>query len=212
MIFSKNRSIFFSLVFSALMLSLSLISATISNIIPFVLGASFLRLDIGIAFIAMSFFIAGWRYGLITLISNFLIHPLLPGTNIGLIDLFFVGKTIFVITCLFFVGFIAIGNKLFKKKNYALSLSFSIFFTTIIMTVLNGIIFTPIFLNIISNGSFSLNFIELMKQYESSSLSVIFIIPNYWGGIALVYGLFNIASLGLNSAILYGLNKIMGEI
>ncbi|MGL5205682.1 MAG: MPN527 family putative ECF transporter permease subunit [Metamycoplasmataceae bacterium] len=212
MIFSKNRSIFFPLVFSALMLSLSLISATISNIIPFILGSSFLRLDFGIAFISLAFFISGWRWGIITLISNFLIHPLLPGTNIGLIDLFFVGKTIFVITCLFFVIFIAIGNKLLKKRNYVFSLTFSIFLTTIIMTILNGIIFTPIFLNIISNNNFSLDFIELMEQYESSSLSIIFILPNYWGGVALVYGVFNIFSLGINSAILYGLNKVISGI
>ncbi|MGL5590482.1 MAG: MPN527 family putative ECF transporter permease subunit [Metamycoplasmataceae bacterium] len=209
MILVKNRSIFFSLVFSALMLSLSLISATISNITIFILGSSFLRLDFGIAFITMGFLVCGWKYGLIILLSNFLLHPLLPGANIGLIDLFFIGKTIFVITCLFFIIFIAIGNKLFKNQNYILSLVFAMFVTTVLITALNGMIFTPIFLNIISNNSFSLDFIELMKQYEYSSLSIIFLVPNYWGGIILVYGLFNIFSLGINSIILYSLNKII---
>lgn len=206
MTFSKNKSKFFPLVFSALMLSFSLISAMISNIIPFILGASFLRLDLGIAFILMAFFITGWRYGLIVLICNFIIHPFLPGTNIGFIELFFIGKTIFVITCLFFATFNIIGFKLLKNNNLAIVFLFSTILTTTLVTILNGLVFTPIFLNIINN-SFSLNFIELMKQYESSFLSSIFIAPNYWGGIVLVYGTFNIVSLGINSLILLGLFK-----
>ena len=201
----KNKSKYFSLVFSSLMLSLSLISSMLSNIIPFIIGSSFLRIDIAIAFISLSFVVTGWKYGLITLLSNFIIHPFLPGTNIGFIELFFVGKIVFVVTCLLFICFNFIFKKILKNKKMFAIFFFSSFITTIIMIILNGIVFTPIFFNIISNQNLSINFIELMKQYEFSGMQVILILPNYWAGIVLVYGTFNIFSLGINSVLLSSL-------
>jgi hypothetical protein len=44
--------------------------------------------------------------------------------------------------------------------------------------------------------------LELMEQYQFSAMQVIFIVPNYWGGIILVYGTFNIFSLAINSLLL----------
>jgi hypothetical protein len=70
------------------------------------------------------------------------------------------------------------------------------------MVALNGMIFTPIFFNLITNKALSLNFLVLMQQYETSGMQAIFIVPNYWGGIILVYGAFNLVSLGLNSWLL----------
>lgn len=207
MILIKNKSKFFPLVFSSLMLSLSLICAMISNVIPFVFGASFLRFDVGIAFISMAFFVSGWKYGLLVLLSNFIIHPFLPGTNIGFIELFLIGKTIFFITCSFYVLTTFIGFKIIKKNNSFFVFLISIITTTTVMTALNGLIFTPIFLNLISNGGLSMNFIELMEQYKSSFLPSLFIAPDYWGGIVLVYGSFNLVSLSVNSFILSSLFK-----
>jgi hypothetical protein len=103
----------------------------------------------------------------------------LPGTNIGFIELFFVGKTIFLITCLLFAfsnyGF----KKIFKNKKNLFIFSLSSLTTTIIMVALNGMVFTPIFFYIISNKSLSINFLELMEQYQFSAMQVIFIVPNY---------------------------------
>ena len=202
----RNKSKYFSLVFSSLMLALSLITSMISNIIPFIFGATFLRVDIGIAFISLSFMVTGWKYGLITLLSNFIIHPFLPGTNIGFIELFLIGKIIFIITCLFFISFNFIFKKILKNKKIILIFLFSSTITTILMIALNGMVFTPIFFHIIDQN-LSINFIELMKQYESNEM-LILILPNYWAGIVLVYGTFNIFSLSINSLLLSNLINV----
>ncbi len=208
MISLKNKSKYFTIVFSSLMLALSLICSMISNVFPFILGSSFLRIDIGISFLALNFMISGWKYGTLVVLSNFIIHPFLPGTNIGFIQLFFIGKTIFLITCLIYVFFNFVIYKVINKKNLITPIFISSFLTTIIITILNGLLFTPLFFNIISNGQFSMNFVELAEQYKTSWLQTLFIVPNYWGGIALIYGTFNIVSLGLNSWILLILTKI----
>jgi hypothetical protein len=59
MVFNKNKSIYFPLVFSSLMLALSLITSMISNVVPFIFGVSFLRVDIGIGFIVLAFMASG---------------------------------------------------------------------------------------------------------------------------------------------------------
>lgn len=198
---SKNRSKYFSLVFTAMTLSLSLLFSLISNFMPFILGAAFLRIDIGMVFIFLTFIISKWKYGLTVLVANFIIHPILPGTNISFIELFYIGKLIYIITSLFYISIFIFCYKIFNKKHILLSLIISIFSTTIIVTLLNGVIFTPIFLYLISNGFYSINFIELMQQYTTSNLNLIFITSNYWGGISLVYGLFNLFLLSINSAL-----------
>ena len=207
MITIKNKSKYFTMVFSSLMLALSLICSMLSNLIPFILGSSFLRLDIGISFISLVFIVSGWKYGTLVLLSNFVIHPFLPGTNIGFIQLFFIGKTIFVITCLIYVFINFLVYKLNKKRSIFVAIFISSIITTTIIIILNGTIFTPLFFNIISSGHFSINFLELSQQYKSSWLQTIFIFPNYWGGIVLIYGTFNLISLGVNSSVLLVLIK-----
>lgn len=196
----KNKSKYFSLVFASLMLSLSLLSSFLSNLLPFFI-APFLKIDIGISFIFLAFIVSNWKYGLTILLANFLIHPLLPGTDIGFIQIFYIGKLIYIITCLIFVSLGLLIYTRIKNNKLLLSLFISSIITTIIITLLNGLLFTPIFLNIISNGTYSHNFIELMKQYTETNLNLIFIMPNYWSGIIFIYGLFNIISLTLNSLL-----------
>lgn len=86
-------------------------------------------------------------------------------------------------------------------------LAMSTVISTIIMTILNGVLFTPIFMNIISNGFYNLNFIILMEQYNDYNLNTLFIMPNYWGGMVLVYSTFNLTCLSINSFIVYKLSR-----
>ncbi len=204
----ENKSTFFYLVFSSMMLSLSLVGSLISNIFPFILGSSFLRIDMGMIFIFFTFSICGWRYGVLVLIGNFIIHPILPGTNIGFIELFVLGKTIYIITTIIYISITFATNKILKNKTLITSLLISSVITTVCLILLNGMIFTPIFLNVISNGYYSNNFTTLMKQYTlSDELKLIFIFQNYWVGIILVYGCFNIFTLTLYSIIISKITK-----
>lgn len=173
----------------AMFLSLGIIFNYVSTFIPF-FAFTFLNVDLSIVFVMLSFYLNGYW-------SAFFIC-----FAIGFFGIFWstsgiIGPIILIISNLCFITIYFMFSILIKKKKLEiLNLINSILVNSIFLAIVNGIIFTPIFLNIFTDID-NMNFIEIANKYNSGiwyeKLKIYFMfIPNYWMGIFSLYTSFNL--------------------
>lgn len=191
----QNFTHTFKLVFSSGMLGLGIIFSYFSNWvkIPFFSQLS-LTIDLSIIFIIPVIFLCSLAWALSNAAILSLLNFIWNGSNwIGIIFLLLVNLVTVLLFYLLYIIFnkTKIRNKKFK---WLVIWVFVIILNTIIFTVLNGIIFTPLYWWWYANGQFPLNFIEVQKIYNSTNYLQIYLlgIPDYWSGIWSLYTIFNL--------------------
>ncbi|MGL5640301.1 MAG: MPN527 family putative ECF transporter permease subunit [Mycoplasmoidaceae bacterium] len=175
--------------FLSMILSLGVVFNYISTFIPFFIF-SFLNVDLSVAFLLLAFSLYGYWSAFFMCFA------------IGLFSIFWsttgiIGPIILIVSNLSFISIYFLISKIIKIKNLEiLNLFFSIIINAIFLAILNGMIFTPIFLNMFTDIK-TINFVEITNNYNSGlwyeKLKVYFMfIPDYWLGIFSLYISFNL--------------------
>ncbi|WP_027123867.1 MPN527 family putative ECF transporter permease subunit [Mycoplasmoides pirum] len=194
----------FKLVFCACMLGISTLFAFIGTFIkiPFFAQMS-LDIDISIIFIIPIIFICSLKWALLSGFINAILHFAWNASNwIGILILL-ISNLLTILIFSFFKYIVEKNENIKPKKTKWIYIWFlSIIFLTLFLTILNGILFTPLYWWWISPGLFTnINFIETSKIYnENPNLHIYLLgIPNYWAGIFGLYSFFNLIKFVLIS-------------
>ncbi|MBG0730869.1 MPN527 family putative ECF transporter permease subunit [Mycoplasma sp. 'Moose RK'] len=202
----------FKIAIGGILLSLSLIFFIFSHNYfswPFfqLLG---LKFDLSTLFLVPIFLIADIRIGIYCLIIRFGIGPWLIFNHSGGIGIIYFGhfvlllaSTIYIFSFLFFY-WVSLKLKLKVKFAIAIALLDAILITSFIMTLLNGVLITPVYLKLYKiTDSISLNNIlvkwsEISKKFGGIKLS-------YWSFIFAAFFPFNLANFVVESALAFPL-------
>lgn len=199
----QNKIIIRKIALTSVLTSLSVILSIISNFIrmPF---ASFLTLDISLIPLLVIVYAINFRYAFFSIIATGL-SGFIPPNSGGWIGVLIntISHLIFVTTWFSFLQI----YKRFTKSNYTsinLSLITSIILISLILTILNGLFFTPLYwwyYGILH----SISFIEAMNKYNGGEIGHIMLlgIPNYWLGIFALYISFNLIKFLLISYLFF---------
>jgi riboflavin transporter FmnP len=142
----KSRGIVFKISFTGIMLALVILFQFLEQFTPFF--GTFVKLNFSLLFILPVFYFAGPQYGIMVLLGRFFIGPALskysyaPFENVAQFILLFC-SVIVIITMYIF-------SSLFKKiKSHNLKVilisSLTVLTSSIILTVINGLFFTPLY-------------------------------------------------------------------
>ncbi len=206
---NKNQSVKNNMILSkeialtALLTGLAIIFSILSNffIVPF---ATWLTIDLSPLFI-VSIYMFVKNHPIIYSVTSTIGVSLFTFINVGLAG--WVGVLINICSNLTFlfmsIMFLKLFKKLFRnnKLYYLVSISFSCITTTFILTILNGILFTPLYWSYFINPRM-ISFIEAMNWYNENPSLYLLYIPNYWAGIFGLYISFNIIKFFICSFVL----------
>lgn len=193
---TNNFSITFKLAFSASMISLATILSFVSSLIkiPFLAQLS-LTIDISIICIIPLIFICSLSWANLSGVAIALLNFVWDAHNwIGILILLVANV---VTTTLFYLLYKATlwSKKLaHTKRKWIIIWLLIIIINTLVFTILNGIIFTPLYWWWFAPNQFSLNFIEVEKIYNSNPYLHVYLlgIPDYWTGIFALYSILNL--------------------
>lgn len=222
---SKGISISYSIrsmVITAVLLALYIIFCYLGNtFFHLTFLSSFLNLDFSLVFLILLVFICNWQRWLFSGIVGGLANFIWAGTGgyIGVIFNIVLNVTtlsfVFLMKCIFIPKNINgkfIKSKLFideqekikdsiNTKNFGIELriliicSITFVYSLITNCLLNGIIFTPLYMQYYLN--MSAWFIKTAKEYNANPNAFLLFIPDYWTGIFTLYSIFNSIKFGL---------------
>lgn len=196
---NENRTIF-NIALSGIFLALVLIFQFLSSQFFSVFG--FLNINFTVVFIIVLYLATNYKYALAMLVLRFLISPAVGSgyTIIGIL-----GHFILLISDLSYIIIFVVFHVIFIKYskvniylNIAISFSIATILNALWMSILNGLIFTPLYLSLISKGTLPANFIYYV---ENPSEFNVFGINSYWGNIFALYLAFNLINFTLVSFI-----------
>lgn len=156
---------------------------------PFAPGI--LNINLSVIFILATAYVIGYSWANLLLFLRLLIGPGIGTTGYSMVGMW--SHTILLIGGLLFLNIFLLMNKIvFKKfsvkKNLLFTSMATIFIVSIVMTLLNGLLFTPVFFYLLKYiQSPTIN--NAMNVYPSA---LFFGIPSYWGGIFTVFGSGNV--------------------
>lgn len=200
---TQNKILIKKIVLTSVLTSLSIILSITFNFIrmPF---ASFLTLDISLMPLLIIAYTINFRYTFFSIIVVGL-SGFMPPNSGG-----WIGVLINTISHLIFVtiwfSFLQIFKK-FTKNNYVsinLSLIASIILISLILTIINGIFFTPLYWWYYGMLH-SISFVEAINKYNGGEIGHIILLgmPNYWLGIFALYISFNLIKFVLISYLFF---------
>ncbi|MGL5591649.1 MAG: MPN527 family putative ECF transporter permease subunit [Mycoplasmoidaceae bacterium] len=175
--------------FISMLLSLGVVFNYISTFIPF-FAFTFLNVDLSVAFIMLAFSFYGYWSAFFMSVAIGLLSIAWSTTGI-------IGPIILIISNLSFISIYFLVSQLIKmKKLTMLNIFISIIINAVFLAIINGMIFTPIFLNMFTDIK-TINFIEIANNYNSGlwyeKIKVyLMFIPDYWLGILSLYTSFNL--------------------
>lgn len=181
------------MVITSIFIALSIITSFSTNFISLPFLASFLTLDISLIFIIALLVITSYYWALFA------------GITLGCFSFIWssgiwIGAVFNIIVNVFTITIIWIFDKyVFKNiKNYWLKWGYNLISTLIIITfsftLLNGILFQPLWWWFFNTPLKSISFIEAEFLYNNNFISHAFLLwmPNYWSGIFALYTSFNL--------------------
>ncbi len=188
---------------TALLTGLAIIFSILSNffIVPF---ATWLTIDLSPLFIVAIYMFVR-NHPIIYSVTSAIGVSLFAFINVGLAG--WVGVLINLFSNLTFlltsILFLKLFNKMFinNKLYYLVSIGLSCIVTTFILTILNGILFTPLYWSYFINQKM-ISFIEAMKWYDQNPSVYLLYIPGYWAGIFGLYVSFNLIKFSICSFVL----------
>lgn len=210
---------------TSIFLSMAIIFSYLSTWMPLDFLSPFLKINLSSIFLGIILLSVNFKYAVFsTIVSSFVqFAGASPSTT-------YVGVLINMISNLIFISILFIINKLLLprtlKKSHNLQLGLkkynvkwhyaseilTVLLTSLTLTVLNGILFTPLNWYVFSllPGLNSISFLEAESIYNSSSGAQVLMlgIPNYWAGIFALYMSFNllnfsIVSIGISGAKIF---------
>lgn len=196
---NENRTIF-NIALSGIFLALVLIFQFLSSQFFRVFG--FLNINFTVVFIIVLYLATNYKYALAILVLRFLISPAVGSgyTIIGIL-----GHFILLISDLSYIIIFVVFHVIFIKYskvniylNIAISFSIATILNALWMSILNGLIFTPLYLSLLPGGTLPANFIYYV---ENPSKFNVFGINSYWGKIFALYLAFNLINFTLVSFI-----------
>lgn len=204
----KNKSTIFKISFTGIMLSLVILFQFLEQFMPF--GEfGFVKFNFSIIFIFATAFIAGMPWAYFLLILRFAIGPAL-GQG-GYNEFAIIGHIILMVSGVLLLSLFWITTKItkFNKlwKYIVVSISITLI-VSLIMSLLNALVFTRWYFAAFSGSWTILPFNEAYEQYDNVKFAYFFI-PNYWWGNIAVYGVFNIINISACFIINYPLSKIV---
>lgn len=203
---SKNRTVNQKAAFSGIMMSITLLFQYIERYVPLNLGM--VNINLSFLFILPIFYLSGFLFGFSSMIIRFLVGPLFAPTGYATMIVF----TNLLITETILIGLIYFFSLVFYKKNdrlfYTLTLSF--ISILIISPVLNGLVFFPILLMVLTD--IDKIDAEIAAEGFDKFRGFFFGIRNYWGGMFATYGTLAAVTYGTIFSIYYPMSKIYYEI
>ncbi|UUD37271.1 hypothetical protein NPA09_01725 [Mycoplasmopsis equigenitalium] len=182
----------------SMMLALVILFNYLSN---FMTVFQFLKLDLSSIFIIISFIYIS-KIGAISLaLIRFGIGP--SYSHLGYDPVSVLGHSILLITTIILVLLLWLMMFLIKKvntsfiKKQVLVYSVSVIICSLIMFILNALLFTPAYLYLF-NSVKSIDFRPLAANWENMKWMTLGI-ENYWLGMFVLYSAFNLLSYGLNA-------------
>ncbi len=189
-----TTNINFKIAFTGMMLALTILFQYLEKFTPFAMGL--MNINLSIIFIIATSYVVGFKWAVLLLVLRFALGPAVGTTGYSLIGLW--SHSILLFSGSTFLGLIHLFNKIIfkkmsEKKNLLLTAVATVLVSTIVMTVLNAVLFTPVFFYI-------------LKYVQAPTISnaigvyppaLFFGIPNYWGGIAVIFGVGNLVKFSI---------------
>ncbi|MDE6429252.1 MAG: hypothetical protein K2K18_01930, partial [Malacoplasma sp.] len=224
--YSKNSIRIRSMVITAMMLSLYIIFAWLGNqFFNLAFLANFLNLDISLLFLIPLVFICNWRWWLFAAIMGGVSTFMYAGAGVWIGAVYNIVLNLVTLSFIYLLKIFIVDNNYFlkrakDKKNNLLKVFFkfefqagliaviTFIFSVFINCLLNGLIFTPLYMNLYLNNIFpNAWFIDVENIYNSSSGQearwFLLFIPNYWTGIFALYSAFNAIKFGIVLILIY---------
>ncbi|AJR12233.1 Uncharacterised protein [Mesomycoplasma dispar] len=169
-----------------------------------------LKVDLSTLFFIPIFLISGFWIGFTCLLIRFLVGPWLSFNSYGGIDIIYFGHFIlFFASCIYIFSFLFfrflfrnfLPNSQKTKTIIILALIFAILVTAFLMTYLNGILITPVYLRLFKLTD-SISFLATIEKWDEVSKNFLgdLKLP-YWTFILSVYTPFNLANFSLESIL-----------
>ncbi len=202
----SKKILIFDIAIISILLSLGILFSYLSNFftLPF---APWLTIDISPFFYIMIYFCIRNVKGVIWTIFSILIGSVFnfiynPYSGwIGVVINISSNLLFFVIILIFYklISFL----KLKDKIKYIIFNLLSIIVISLLLCLLNGLLFTPLYWYVFDVGNFnSFSYIEIMNWYNSEPNIWLLYIPNYWTGIFGLYSAFNFIKFGIIGVLL----------
>lgn len=207
----QNRNLTQRLTLTGVFLALVILLQFFEKYLPF--ANTYLRFNFSLLFILPIFFFSGPGWGIFALILRFAIGPAMDplgyditGIMGHLILLISSSVTIFIF---FLMSWLTLSLRNSKWKYWIVAI-LTIILSSIILTLLNGLLFSPLYwwaFNFLDHPSY----LAAQTLYQNTSgLQVMhFGIKSYWGGIWAVYLSGNIIKYSLIFIVNYPLDKVV---
>ena len=208
----KGRSTIQKMALTGVFFGLVILFQYLERFMPF--AGTFIKLNFSLLFILPIFYFAGPSYGILVMILRFVIGLSMKGewgSMIGIVShLILFISTLIAIIFMYIYSFAFNGIKNHNKKNIYISIA-TVLSSSITLTILNGIWFTPMYLSSYDNNLKNMfnikNAIDVYKINEFYKFH--FGIHNYWLGIIAVYFSGNLLKFSLIYFINYPLSKVI---
>ncbi len=204
----KNKSVIQRISLSGIFFALVILFQFLETYMPF--GDTYMNLNFSLLFILPVFYFAGPQYGLGIIVLRLIIGPAM--SKLGYSSIGMVSHLILMISSLTAIGFMSLYSTLFhniksnNKKLILISIS-TVISTALILTLLNGLFFTPMYWHVY--GYIDSVSIELAKRIYPSISIKFFFIPSYWGGIFVVFLTGNLLKFSLVYVIYFPMSKVL---
>ncbi len=205
---SKSRRVVHKIAFTGIFLGLVLLLQFLSRYMPF--ADTYININLSLLFILPIFYYSGLFWGILVLLLRLFLGPTISGT--GYATQFMVGHLILFICSVVTIVLMYIFSSVFSKMQrhnlkVILIIISTLITTSLILTILNQIFFTPLFWY--SYGftkTFSIS--QSIEVYQVVKIKF-FMIPNYWVGTFVTYFLANLTKYGIIFLCYFPLSKVL---
>ncbi|CAM9099162.1 MPN527 family putative ECF transporter permease subunit [Mycoplasma marinum] len=205
---SSHKSVIHKIVFTGLFLGLVILFQYLERFMP--LGFGFIKVNLTLLFILPIFYFAGPLYGILVLFVRYIVGVGMSG---GFNQISMVSHLILLICSIVTIILMYIYSSLFNKiKSHNLKvvliLLSTLVTTSLILTGLNQIFFTPLYFAVLEKGGFKFSLNKSIQTYQYIKM-VYFNIDNYWAGTFAAYFTGNIIKYSIVFIIYFPLSKVL---
>lgn len=188
---SKNNILIRSITITAILTSFAMITSYSTDFIKLGFLNSFLSLDLSLIFVIPLIFICGIKWAFISSLILSCFSFINGGISSWIGPLFNLFINTFVVFIIYLIYFKVIRIQNIKIRLLITSL-IALMLIILFSCLLNGFIFTPLYVAYFNNDWKLASFIELLKDENKDKFIAFTLgIPNYWLGIFSLYSAFN---------------------
>ena len=190
----------FKIALTGMLLGVAMLFQYLSQFMPLVLGL--MDINLSFIFIVPIFFLADYKFGMIALLIRMILGPAIQK---GYTSPEMIGHFVLFVTSFIFIHLLLLAKKLKVIKNkYAMYISIVsvVILTSLIMSLLNGVLFIPLYEWSFGNG--------FMWPFGNQFSNKIFAwgIENYWAVVFAIFTTGNLINLSISSFALIGILRV----